>query len=330
MKGSNAGQFVISLDFELMWGVRDKKTIESYGANLRGVRKVIPGLLQLFNKYGINATFATVGFLFASTRQELLSSLPALKPNYSNPAYSPYENDYLQTLGESEEKDIYHYAASLLDMIRNYENQEIATHTYCHYYCLEGASLHSFEEDIKAAIRVAKEKGDVIKSIIFPRNQYSDAHIDICKKLGIIAYRGNEKSSIYHPRKNEEQSKKIRALRLLDTYFNLTGHNTAVIKANEGVVNIPSSRFLRPYSKKLKALEYLRLKRIKNSLTYAAKNGETYHLWWHPHNFGKNLIENLQFLEAILQHYQVLNQQYGFTSKSMKEIAAQILTSHEG
>jgi hypothetical protein len=61
---------------------------------------------------------------------------------------------------------------------------------------LGGASLHSFEEDIKAAIRVAKEKGDVIKSIIFPRNQYSDAHIDICKKLGIVAYRGNEKSSI--------------------------------------------------------------------------------------------------------------------------------------
>ena len=31
------GKFVISLDFELMWGVRDIETVESYGENLRGV-----------------------------------------------------------------------------------------------------------------------------------------------------------------------------------------------------------------------------------------------------------------------------------------------------
>ena len=30
----NYGKFVISLDFELFWGVRDSRTISSYGSNI--------------------------------------------------------------------------------------------------------------------------------------------------------------------------------------------------------------------------------------------------------------------------------------------------------
>ena len=33
------GYFVISLDFELFWGVRDKRTIEAYGKSIRNVKK---------------------------------------------------------------------------------------------------------------------------------------------------------------------------------------------------------------------------------------------------------------------------------------------------
>jgi len=40
------GAFVISLDFELLWGVRDKRTIADYGANIRGVRDAVPALLD--------------------------------------------------------------------------------------------------------------------------------------------------------------------------------------------------------------------------------------------------------------------------------------------
>jgi peptidoglycan/xylan/chitin deacetylase (PgdA/CDA1 family) len=67
MQKLETGLFVLSLDFELLWGVRDKRMIESYGENIRGVRQVIPGLLRLFSQYGIHATFATVGFYFAVT-----------------------------------------------------------------------------------------------------------------------------------------------------------------------------------------------------------------------------------------------------------------------
>ena len=330
MQTNNKGRFVISLDFELLWGVRDKRTIASYGENIMGVRKALPAMLDLFTKYQVRATFATVGFLFCRNKQELLDHIPHEVPNYTADKYSPYANDYLDSIGNNEADDPYHFGHSLVQLIRNYPEQEIATHTFSHYYCLEGASLASFEADIKAAIQIAAAHGIAIKSIVFPRNQYSVEHINICKKLGIISYRGNEKAAIYHPRKNEEQDKKIRALRLLDSYVNITGHNTyKITRQGEEILDIPSSRFLRPYSKKLQMLDGLRLQRIKNSLTHAAKNGEAYHLWWHPHNFGKNLAQNISFLEAILQHYRELNQRYGFESSTMKEISENRFAVHE-
>ncbi|MEO6135549.1 MAG: hypothetical protein ABIP35_10380, partial [Ginsengibacter sp.] len=112
----------------------------------------------------------------------------------------------------------------------------------------------------------------------------------------------------------------IRILRVMDAYFNLSGQNTFVIdKKEQPLVNVPASKFLRPYSKRLSFLENLKFKRIKNAMVYAAKNNENYHLWWHPHNFGKNMDENLQFLERILIEFSALKKQYGFVSKSMNE-----------
>ena len=56
-------------------------------------------------------------------------------------------------------------------------------------------------------------------------------------------------------------------------------------------------------------------------MTYAAKNKEIYHLWWHPHNFGYNTTENLQYLNEIIIHYKSLETKYDFLSKSMNEIS---------
>ena len=50
--GRRAGNFVISLDFELMWGVRDHATRESYGRNVLGGRQAIPAMLDLFPQAG--------------------------------------------------------------------------------------------------------------------------------------------------------------------------------------------------------------------------------------------------------------------------------------
>ena len=66
-----AGKLLVSLDFELFWGMLDVCPLEAYQDHVLGGRAAIPQLLELFGKYDIHATWAAVGFLFGEDRQEL-------------------------------------------------------------------------------------------------------------------------------------------------------------------------------------------------------------------------------------------------------------------
>ena len=59
------GNLIISLDFELFWGVFDVRSLESYKQELEKVHSIVPRLIELSDKYDIKLTFATVGFLLA-------------------------------------------------------------------------------------------------------------------------------------------------------------------------------------------------------------------------------------------------------------------------
>ena len=85
--------------------------------------------------------------------------------------------------------------------------------------------------------------------------------------------------------------------------------------------NVQGSWFLRPYNHTLHIFETLKIRRIKNAMTYAAKNNEILHLWWHPHNFGINQERNLQNLLDITAHFKTLQNKYGMQSMSMSEVA---------
>ena len=321
------GKFVISLDFELMWGVIDIKNVDQYKENIKGVHKVIPRLLETFNTHGINATFSTVGFLFFETKQELLNNLPSQLPGYLNKSLSPYSS-HIEKIGENCHRDLYHFAPDLIKLILQYPKQEIGTHTFSHYYCLEeGQTIEDFRADLIQAKKVADKFGINLSSLVFPRNQFNDDYLLICKELGIMCIRGNESSWLYEPRSGRKESLVRRALRLADTYINISGQNCYGVEQlkNKLPVNIPASRFLRPFSSRLQVLDGLRLKRIKSGMTHAAKEGLIYHLWWHPHNFGTNQDENFAFLEKILTHYDELHLKYNFESHTLTSLANKII-----
>src|SRR5258705_12607934 len=109
------GAFVISLDFELLWGVRDNRTIADYGANILGVREVIPALLDLFAERNIACTWATVGLLFFATNRSMRAALPARQPRYADARLSSYH--YLAEAGADEERDPHYYGLSLIRRI---------------------------------------------------------------------------------------------------------------------------------------------------------------------------------------------------------------------
>ena len=60
----NKGFFVISLDYELMWGVRDKKTVTNYGNSILGGKNGLVQTIEILNEFSCYVTIATVGFLF--------------------------------------------------------------------------------------------------------------------------------------------------------------------------------------------------------------------------------------------------------------------------
>jgi len=320
----NNGKFVISLDFELAWGVLGVEDMNVYGQNIEGVQKVIPDTLELFRAYDIHATFSTVGFLFFKNKKELLQNLPpaALQPAYEREGLSQYGN-YMNGITDIQENDHSHFAPHLIRLIKEYPEQEIGSHTFSHYYCLEkGQSLAMFQQDLATAKANAERNGLQLESIVFPKNQFNDEYIKACIPFGIKVYRGNPSSSFLQLRAMENENLFRMALRFADTYFNVSGHNcyTDELIKNSFPYNIPGSRFLRPFSNKLKILDGFKLRRIKAGMLHAAKNNQTYHLWWHPHNFGINQKENFDFLEKILVYYRQLNRQYNFKSYSMIEL----------
>jgi hypothetical protein len=322
----DGGIFVVSLDFELLWGVRDKRTIADYGANILGVRRAIPAMLELFEQRQISCTWATVGFLFFADKDELIEGLPRLKPNYRERRLSPYDD--LAVLGRDEDSDPYHYGLSLLRQIQARQRQEIGTHTFSHFYCLEeGGDLDSFCADLEAAQQAAARRGVRLSSIVFPRNQITPQHLRVCRDMGLTAFRGNEQAWYHAARSDREQTPLVRAFRLADNYLPIAGAQVRRPMLTEGLVDVASSRFLRPAGG---AFEWLRLKRITAAMEAAARRASVFHLWWHPHNLGVNTEMNLAFLAAILDQFANLNHRYGMRSMTMADVAAETLNGPVG
>lgn len=320
------GTLVISLDYELMWGCCEWSTPEMYGnSNVAQVQEVISRMRSLFSQYEVHATFATVGMIMLRGREDAIRMIPDKIPSYIRAEASPYTSNYIQQI--KPEYEFMFFAPQQVMRLEADSNIEVGTHTYSHYYCWEpGQTIDEFETDLQKAVEVASKLGITLKSIVFPKNQVSDDHLAVCAKYGITSYRGNALKYFDEP-KTKWEGIKNRICRLLDAYINVGGMTSIPydkLERKEGMLNVRASRMLRPYSPELSFFEGLRLRRIQKEMVYAAKKGELYHLWWHPHNFGANIEENFRFLEGVLQTYKECKDCYGMQSCTMKEFAEQI------
>lgn len=287
-------------------------------------------MLSLFEKYHIHATWATVGMLFHQSKQELLNNAPAERPAYAEQKLSAYHFIEQVGIGHSEQDDPFHFAPSLISKIQSTPHQEIGTHTFAHYYCNEaGQNQEQFREDLRAAKRIASRQGIELRSLVFPRNQFNDQYLKVAFEEGITSVRSNPRDWFWQIDSTQEESLWKRLNRGLDAYFpvgkaNTYALNSIAVKAGFPIC-IPASRLLRPYRPNELVLNDLKIKRIQSEMTRAAKQGEVYHLWWHPHNFGHYPNESIAALTTILKHYQNLKEQYGMQSCTMRELTDLVL-----
>ena len=313
--------FSISLDFELYWGVFDKTPLADRITCYENTRRLIPEMLQLFAGGQVHVTWATVGMLFAKDWNEWSQFAPTVKPAYANTRLNSY------SLREKFERDEQlknnFFAPELVDQIRNTPYQEMATHTYCHYYCREeGQSVEQFKHDLQAAKRIAARKGIALQSLVFPRNQLDEPYLSVCAAEGIKTVRSNPVDWFWNMDIAEKPLKRI--FRAADAYLPV-GHKTSYklssLELKKGLpLSIPASRLLRPVHADNKLLNELRLKRILREMTAAAKAKECYHLWWHPNNFGDHPEQSMRDLETIVNHYKKLETKWGMSSMSMLEV----------
>jgi len=308
---------VISLDFEMFWGVAESRTISEYGRNVEGVWEAIPKILSMFQKYDVRATWATVGMLMCRNHAEWREIRPTSYPGYIQPGYSTYELDSM-----AKDYPNLFFARPLIEKILTIDGQEVASHTYSHFYCgAEGATPAQFAADLQCARHIAAEIGVTMRSIVFPRNQVLKDFVSEISSIGIDTYRGNPEHRLYRNGHFVPGGIVGRALRYLDSWVPLTGnHNARVIK-DDGLLNVPASLFLRPCPSNESLLERRRLRRILQSMSNAAENDRICHIWWHPHNFGIETHKNLAFLEKILEHYRYLRDRYGMCSASMGDLS---------
>jgi peptidoglycan/xylan/chitin deacetylase (PgdA/CDA1 family) len=322
------GALVISIDFELHWGLRDCENVVHGRSRLLGARRAVPAMLAAFEEFDVRATWAIVGLLFAETRREMLARLPATPRTLRS---APSADQALRDVGSNERDDPFHFAPSLIRRIADTAGQEIGTHTFTHYYCLEdGQSVADFAADLRAAVEITRDRiGRVPRSIVFPRNQVNPAYLRACRAAGLRAYRGNRDNWLYRARRTRDESAVRRAMRLTDSYVALSGSNAWPISLEHGdgcPVDVPASRFLRPYAPALRPFEPFRIHRITADMRHAAKHGLVFHLWWHPHDFGLHLAENIDVLRRILRCFSVLRARYGMESFTMHEVAERVIS----
>ncbi len=326
---SKPGAFIISLDFELHWGLFDHTPLtDTSRAYFDRTRTLIPPTLELFAAHGIAATWATVGMLFARNKAELEECLPTIRPAYRNPLLDPYR--LLEEVGEDEAADPYHFAPGLIARVAATPGQVLGSHTFGHYYCLEeGQDAASFGADLQAAQEVARRSGYAPASaLVFPRNQYRADYFPTLGTHGFSAYRGNPDLWFWRSTSGSDITRRQRAVRLMDNYVSFIGdtlfEDTGL--QNGRLWNIPSSRFLRPYVHKIDGYggQRLKIRRILREMDAAARQQKNYHLWWHPHNLATHPEKNMAGLREITGHYRALNKQFGWESHSMESYLKKI------
>ncbi|SIR10647.1 polysaccharide deacetylase family protein [Pontibacter lucknowensis] len=318
---NNIPVFTISLDFELYWGIFDKVPLTDRRQYFKNTRQVIPEMLSLFEKHQVQVTWATVGMLFANDWNDWTNAIPSLRPTYHNDQLSAYR--LKEEFGRDGSLKNFFFAPELVAHIHNTPYQEIATHTFAHYYCQEaGQTVEQFRQDLQAAQGIAARKGMTLESLVFPRNQFNEHYLRVCREEGIKTVRSNPSDWFWEQTVEDKLSKRI--FRTGDAYLPLgkrTSFPLSSLRLEADLpLAIPASRFLRPVDGKRDIMNNLRLKRILNEMTEAAKRKECYHLWWHPHNFGSYPERSMADLKIIIDHYRSLEKEYRMQSLSMRSI----------
>lgn len=318
------GTFIVSLDYEIMWGAIFNKSAEAgYRYRTPYVQQIYPRLLDLFKKYEIHATWAVVGGIACTDKEEALGLAPS---SISDPYGTESLKNFIKDI-KPEDYYLYFDRKSVVDIYKT-PYQEVGSHTFSHFYFYEHSNAENkLIEDLRSSKTVIE---DVIKNnittLIMPKNQVDDGIFTGMRENNFSVYRGAQISDRFNKR-----NRLFQFIRFVDAYLPVRGdsiYSISEIKQSD-LYNVRASWFWRTYDKRLALLEPLKLWRIKTQLKHAAQKGKVFHLWFHPHNLSADYERNLETLEKVFIYYSELKEKYGMRSLNMKECADESSASNQ-
>tara|TARA_Y100000741_G_scaffold70086_1_gene50978 strand:- start:8867 stop:9799 length:933 start_codon:yes stop_codon:yes gene_type:complete len=298
---SESGSVIISIDFEMRWGVHDLYglNIDKYRKNLENSRPAVIHTLKMLEERKLRSTWATVGALGLNDWDEYFNL---------NPPIPDYKHKTLKILDEYsniDPKGHLHFAPDLIKKIIKTKGQDLGSHSFSHLYFLEdGIKESDFIEDGLLVKKLFEKKFKITPlSFVFPRNQIN--FIDCLKNLKLLIFR----SIPYLYSYNYLTNKVINLYNILSPSIN--GPFTCNSKYSTG------NFFVRFNLNKI--LWNLQLLKIKNKLINLKKN-EVLHIWWHPHNVGPNFkfgIDRFEQLFDLLFNQIKINKLNSFNMKDL-------------
>ena len=200
------GALIISADFEMAWAWRYASSgTDPVDMGLRE-RGNVPAILQMLDEYHVPVAWATVGHLFlescicyAGRPHPELSRIPY----FTNKVWRYESGDwYDHDPCTSVDQDTAWYAPDLVKAIMIAgAGHEIACHSFSHLDCSDiNCPAEVMEDEIRECVRLAKEFGVELKSMVFPGG--TNGNYDILKKYGFTNVRLNTSYDMYYPEKD--------------------------------------------------------------------------------------------------------------------------------
>lgn len=291
------GVFVLSLDFELLWGTMDLSGPDGFRSRCEIERRdVLDRLLQLFVRFDIRATWLVVGHLFLD---RCAAGMDGKHPEIVRPRHAWCRNDWFaHDPGGAEADAPLFLGRSLVEKIRRCPvPQEIGSHSFSHViFGDRGCSVETAQSELAASVNAARDLGLELESFSFPRNQVG--HRQLLAAFGFRCYRGPE--PLWYHRTGVPAIIR-RFAHLWDVVAITTPPVVLPRPTTDGVVDIPGSMVFFPAHGLRRALPMAwRVRRALRGLDAAVRQRRVFHLWMHPTNMADNLPGMFRGLEMIL------------------------------
>ena len=264
------GSFCISIDCELAWGVSDNLSNKFIKKTIDLDADICLNLLNIFNEYEINATWAIVAGML----------------DHYNPMINVIN------------KKAWYNPMIIEKIISSKVYQEIASHSYAHPNFIKYDENY-IEEDFQKAEYFFSKNNIKINSFVFPRNQIR--YLNLLNKYNIKIYRSLDKNlykSIYRYNKFFGKISNV-----VDKILPISSNTVFPKKSEYNLTELESSLlFISRYGYKKIISEYSMFSKAKLCIDLAIKKNECFHLWFHPSNFYYNTDNQIRLFKKIIKY----------------------------